>query len=80
MKKFIISESELTKIIQKSIEKQLNEDNFTEEVIEGADENENDIISKDELHKHFDEDGDGTVTPDEYDDHIRKHIRKELKK
>jgi hypothetical protein len=73
MKKFIISESELTKIIQKSIEKQLNEDNFTEEVIEGA-------ISKDELHKHFDEDGDGTVTPDEYDDHIRKHIRKELKK
>jgi hypothetical protein len=48
MKKFIISESELTKIIQKSIEKQLNEDNFTEEVIEGADENENDIISKDE--------------------------------
>lgn len=44
MKNFIISESDLTKIIQKSIEKQLNEDNFTEEVIEGADENKNDII------------------------------------
>jgi len=76
MKKIILTESDVTKIIQKSIEKQLNEDKFTLEVDEGVDENENGVISKDELHKHFDLDDDGQVTPDEYDDHIDYHVKK----
>ena len=76
MKKLILTESDITKIIKKSIEKQLNEDKFSIEVEEGADENENGIISKDELHKHFDLDDDGQVTPDEYDDHIDDHVKK----
>ena len=153
MKKIILTESDITKIIQKSIEKQLNEDKFSvepdvprqprerdidnlfgkytyhvpddvirymrknpaliikrlvdiygedkvrqyidvtvkpnemekrldipslrDELGEGsADTNDDGEISKKELHKHFDLDGDGKVTPDEYNDHIDFHIKK----
>ena len=31
------------------------------------------VVSKDELYKHFDLDGDGSVTPQEYADHIEFH-------
>jgi len=153
MKKIILTESEITKIVRKSIETKLNEDKFSvepevsrqprekdidslfgkytyhvpDDVIrymrknpalivkrlldiygedklmnyvdmarnpkemdmrldndalrdelgeESADTNDDGKISKKELHKHFDLDGDGTVTPKEYDDHIKDHIKK----
>ena len=43
---------------------------------ESPDTNKDGKISKKELHKHFDLDGDGTVTPKEYDKHIKDHIKK----
>lgn len=33
----------------------------------------NDVITSDELHRHFDLDGDGKVTKKEYDDHVEWH-------
>jgi hypothetical protein len=156
MKKIILTESEITKIVRKSIETKLNEDKFSvepevsrqprekdidslfgkytyhvpDDVIrymrknpalivkrlldiygedklmnyvdmarnpkemdmrldndalrdelgeESADTNDDGKISKKELHKHFDLDGDGTVTPKEYDKHIKDHMNEQKK-
>jgi len=156
MKKIILTESEITKIVRKSIENKLNEDKFSvepevsrqprekdidslfgkytyhvpDDVIrymrknpalivkrlldiygedklmnyvdmarnpkemdmrldndalrdelgeESADTNDDGKISKKELHKHFDLDGDGTVTPKEYDKHIKDHMNEQKK-
>ena len=82
MKKIILTESDITKIVRKSIEKKLYEDKFSnesenlkekDEIDEGADTNEDGEISKDELHKHFDDNKDGKVTPKEYKKHIDFH-------
>jgi len=43
---------------------------------ESPDTNKDGKISRKELHRHFDLDGNGTVTPKEYDDHIKDHIKK----
>ena len=50
---------------------------FNSEVSEAsADTNNDGEISRKELHRHFDLDGNGTVTPKEYDKHIKDHIKK----
>lgn len=43
---------------------------------ESPDTNKDGKISRKELHRHFDLDGNGTVTPKEYNDHIKDHIKK----
>ena len=59
------------------MEKRLDSPSLRDELGEGsADTNDDGEISKKELHKHFDLDGDGKVTPDEYNDHIDFHIKK----
>jgi hypothetical protein len=46
---------------------------------ESPDTNKDGKISRKELHKHFDLDGDGTVTPKEYDKHIKDHMNEQKK-
>ena len=59
------------------MKKRLDSPSLRDELGEGsADTNDDGEISKKELHKHFDLDGDGKVTPDEYDDHIDYHVKK----
>tara|TARA_B110000503_G_scaffold87373_1_gene132744 strand:- start:2301 stop:2951 length:651 start_codon:yes stop_codon:yes gene_type:complete len=65
MKKITLSESELTKIIQKIVTKKLNEDS--------ADINQDGIITPEELYQHFDLDGDGVVTMVDYAAHVDFH-------
>jgi hypothetical protein len=49
------------------------------DLYEGADRDEDGELSPEELHRHFDGDGDGIVTTDEYKDHIDQHIMDILK-
>lgn len=49
------------------------------DLYEGADKDEDGELSPKELHKHFDGNGDGTVTTDEYKNHIDQHIMDILK-
>ena len=65
MKKITLSESELTKLIQKIVTKKLNEDS--------ADINKDGTISPEELYQHFDLDGDGVVTMVDYAAHVDFH-------
>jgi hypothetical protein len=61
----------------KEMDMRLDSDSLRDELGEGAADTDGDgEISKDELHKHFDLDSDDTVTPKEYDDHIKDHIKK----
>lgn len=59
------------------MEIRLDSDALRDELDEGAADTDGDgEISKSELHKHFDLNDDGKVTPKEYDDHIKDHIKK----
>lgn len=64
----------------KEMDMRLDNDALRDELEEGsADTNKDGEISKKELHKHFDLDGDGTVTPKEYDKHIEDHMNEQKK-
>lgn len=64
----------------KEMDMRLDNDALRDELEEGsADTNKDGEISKKELHKHFDLDGDGTVTPKEYDKHIKDHMNEQKK-
>ena len=68
MKKISLTESQLTKIIEKVIKQKLYQVN------EGsADMNQDGIISPEELYQHFDLDGDGVVTMADYATHVDFH-------
>ena len=68
MKKISLTESQLTKIIEKVIKQKLYQVN------EGsADMNQDGIISPEELYQHFDLDGDGVVTMADYASHVDFH-------
>jgi len=64
----------------KEMDMRLDNDALRDELgEESADTNDDGKISKKELHKHFDLDGDGTVTPKEYDKHIKDHMNEQKK-
>ena len=68
MKKISLTESELTKIIEKVVKQKLSQVNE-----ESADMNQDGVISPEELYQHFDLDGDGVVTMADYASHIDFH-------
>lgn len=64
----------------KEMDMRLDNDALRDELGEEApDTNKDGEISKKELHKHFDLDDDGTVTPKEYDKHIKDHMNEQKK-
>ena len=68
MKKISLTESQLTKIIEKVVKQKLSRINE-----ESADMNQDGVISPEELYQHFDLDGDGVVTMADYASHIDFH-------
>ena len=68
MKKISLTESQLTKIIEKVVKQKLSQVNE-----ESADMNQDGVISPEELYQHFDLDGDGVVTMADYASHIDFH-------
>ena len=68
MKKISLTESELTKIIEKVVKQKLSQVNE-----DSADMNQDGVISPEELYQHFDLDGDGVVTMADYASHVDYH-------